>query len=95
MIMETAPEAFLAKPMMADVYPNPSAGGVFKVYLALADQQPVQLQLFSIDGKKLLEKRVTQSKAIVPLDASAFKAGVYLLNIKQGAFNKTIKLIKQ
>ena len=82
------------KPMLADVYPNPSAG-IFKVYLALADQQPVYLQLFSIDGKKLQEKRISQGKGIVPIDAATYKPGIYLLQVTQGTFNKTIKLVKQ
>ncbi|MEO5682676.1 MAG: S8 family serine peptidase [Chitinophagaceae bacterium] len=86
-------EAFV-KPMLADVFPNP-ATTTFRVYLALADQQPVSLQLFSIDGKMLMDKRISQTRGIVPIDASIYKPGIYLLNIKQGVFNKTIKLIKQ
>lgn len=84
----------LARPMMADVYPNP-ATNTFRVYLSLADQQPIQMQLFAVDGKKLLEKRVSQSRGIVPIDAAAYKPGIYFLNIRQGMFTKTIKLIKQ
>lgn len=84
----------IEKPMIADVYPNPSTS-TFRIYLALADQQPIQLQLFSIDGKQLLEKQVSQSRGIVPIDATPYKAGVYILQIRQGSFNKTIKLIKQ
>ena len=80
--------------MIADVYPNP-ATTTFRVYLALADQQQIAIQLFSIDGKKLMDKRISQTKGIVSLDASSYKPGIYLLNIKQGEFNKTIKLIKQ
>jgi len=91
---DAATEEAIAKPMIADVYPNPSAN-TFRVYLALADQQQISLQLFSIDGKKLMEKQISQTKGIVPIDATAYKPGVYLLTIKQGAFNKTIKLIKQ
>ncbi len=87
-------DAAIIKPMIAEVYPNP-ATNTFRVYLALADGQPVDLQLFSIDGKKLMDKRVGQAKGIVPIDAAAYRPGVYLLQVKQGAFNKTIKLIKQ
>ncbi|MEP7279221.1 MAG: S8 family serine peptidase [Bacteroidota bacterium] len=82
------------KPQIAAVYPNP-ASTVFRVYLALAGQQPVNLQLFSIDGRKLLERNTSQPKGIITLDAAACKPGVYLLKIKQGRFNKTIKLVKQ
>jgi subtilisin family serine protease len=84
----------VVKPMIADVYPNP-ATSVFRVYLALADQQEIDLRLFSIDGRKLMDKRISQTRGIVSIDATAYKPGVYLLNIRQGAFNKTIKLIKQ
>ncbi|MEP6748976.1 MAG: S8 family serine peptidase [Bacteroidota bacterium] len=91
---DDAIDAGSVKPMIAVVYPNPSTS-VFRVYLALADQQQIDLQLFSIDGKKLLEKHISQTKGIVPIDAAAYKPGVYLLQIKQGTFNKTIKLIKQ
>lgn len=92
--MADAATESIAKPMIADVYPNPSTN-TFRVYLALADQQQISLQLFSIDGKKLMEKQISQTKGIVPIDATTYKPGVYLLTIKQGAFNKTIKLIKQ
>lgn len=87
-------ETPIAKPMLADVYPNPSTS-TFRVYLSLAEQQPIDLQLFSIDGKQLLQKRIAQSRGIVPIDATPYKSGVYLLRVKQGTFNKTIKLIKQ
>ena len=94
MAEEDAAAETMARPMIAEVYPNPSTH-TFRVYLSLADQASVEMQLFSIDGKKLLEKRVSQSRGIVPIDASVYKPGIYLLNIKQGAFNKTIRLIKQ
>jgi subtilisin family serine protease len=87
-------EEVIAKPMIADVYPNPSTS-TFRVYLALADNQPINLQLYSIDGKLLLQKQVIQTKGIVPIDATAYRPGVYILTVKQGSFNKTIKVIKQ
>ena len=90
----TAATEATIKPMMADVYPNPATSS-FRVYLALADQQQIDMQLFSIDGKKLMEKHISQTRGIVPIDASNYKPGVYLLTIRQGSFNKTIKLIKQ
>jgi subtilisin family serine protease len=92
--MENTGTAETAKPIMAEVFPNPSAG-IFRVFLSLPAQESISLQLFSIDGKKLMEKRINQTQGIVPMDASAYKPGMYFLNIKQGVFNKTIKLIKQ
>ena len=93
-VMDAVPEELMSRPMLADVYPNP-AGSSFRVYLSLAEQPTVSLQLFSIDGKKLLEKQTSQSRGVVSIDATSLRPGIYLLNIKQGAFNKTIKLIKQ
>jgi len=82
------------RPMLAEVFPNPSTT-TFKVYLSLPNAVPVQLQLFGMDGRLLLQKQVVTAAGIVPIDASPYKPGMYLLRIRQGTFNKTIKLIKQ
>jgi subtilisin family serine protease len=79
---------------LAEVYPNPSSS-TFRLYLSLADQQNVNIQLYSVDGKKLTEQTINQSKGIVDIDATGYKPGVYLLTVKQGSFYKTLKLIKQ
>ena len=79
---------------MAEVFPNP-ATNTFRIYLSLAEQQPVQMRLFGIDGKILLEKRISQWRGIVPVDASTYAPGIYFINITQGVFTKTIKLVKQ
>ena len=82
------------KPQIVEVWPNSSTTS-FRLYLSLADQQEVGIQLYRVDGKKLLEKRIAQTKGIITLAASSYKPGIYLLNVKQGGFRKTIKLIKQ
>jgi hypothetical protein len=82
------------KVSLAEVYPNPSTK-TFRLYLSLNGQQNVNIELYSIDGKKLVEKTVGNAQSVVDIDASAYKPGVYLLNVKQGSFNKTIKVIRQ
>ncbi len=77
----------------AVVYPNPSPTN-FRLYLSLANQKDTDLELFSADGKKLYTKRV-QSNGIIDIDASRYKAGVYILKVNQKDFNKTFKLIKE
>jgi len=79
---------------LAEVYPNPSTSN-FRLYLSTANQQSTSIELYSIDGKKLQSKTITQSKGVIDIDASAYRPGIYLLNVKQGNFTKTIKLIKQ
>ena len=78
----------------ADVYPNPSTK-TFRLYLSLAGKQPTSIELFSIDGRKLQSKITEQANGVVDIDATSYKPGVYLLNVKQGNFVKTIKLIKE
>ena len=79
---------------VAEVYPNPSSN-IFRLYLLLANDKKTSIELFSADGKKLQTKTVNQSKGVIDIDASGYNPGIYLLNVKQGGFSKTIKLIKQ
>ena len=79
---------------VAEVYPNPSSN-IFRLYLLLANDQKTSIDLFSADGKKLQTKIVNQSKGVIDIDASGYNPGIYLLNVMQGNFTKTIKLIKQ
>lgn len=88
------PSVELANSNIAEVYPNPSAD-IFRLYLLLTTDQKTSIELFSSDGKKLQTKMVNQSKGVIDIDASTYNPGIYLLNIKQGNFTKTIKLIKQ
>ena len=78
----------------AEVYPNPSPKS-FRLYLSLSDKQATNIELFSADGKKLQSKTVYQSNGTVDIDATGYKAGIYLLNVRQGSFFKTIRLIKE
>ena len=89
-----ASEQATNKVSLAEVYPNPSSK-TFRLYLSLSGQQSVSIQLYSIDGRKLVDKNVPNSQGIVDIDASAYRPGVYFVNVKQGAFNKTIKVIRK
>lgn len=79
---------------LAEVFPNPSTKSI-RLYLTLTNNQSTNIELYSIDGRKLVSKTVSQSKGVVDIDASSFAPGIYLLNVKQGSFNKTIKVVKQ
>ncbi|HZG26746.1 MAG TPA: S8 family peptidase, partial [Chitinophagaceae bacterium] len=83
----------IEKPNLAEVFPNPSRQN-FRVYLSLAKQQNIDLELYSIDGRRLY-KRTLQSNGIQDIDASGYRPGVYFLKIRQGEFQKTLKLIRQ
>lgn len=79
---------------LSEVYPNPSAGQ-FRLYLSLPGSAPVSLQVFSADGKMLLNQRVSETKSVVNINADSWRTGLYLLNIRQGVFSKTIRLVRQ
>ncbi|MEO6722742.1 MAG: T9SS type A sorting domain-containing protein [Ferruginibacter sp.] len=80
--------------ILADVYPNPSTSS-FRLYLSLSKQQATNIELYSIDGRKLQSKTYYQAKGVIDIDASNYRPGVYLVNVKQGNFIKTIKVVKQ
>ncbi len=84
----------ISKPKIAEVYPNPSTNN-FKLYLSLGTEQPTDIELYSIDGRKLYASRVTQSTGVFDIGAVNYKPGMYILKVRQGDFNKVFKLIKQ
>jgi len=83
-----------AKPVLAEVFPNPSTG-VFRLYLSLDKPQDIVLNLLSADGRQLQTQRVSAAMGVIDIDASAYRPGVYFLKVIQGGDVKTIKLIKK
>ncbi|MDQ3683347.1 MAG: T9SS type A sorting domain-containing protein, partial [Bacteroidota bacterium] len=81
------------KQNIAEVFPNPASTN-FRLYLSLANQQNSDIEMYSIDGKRVYQKLVP-ANGIVDIDASRYSSGVYLLKIRQGEFKKTLRLIKQ
>lgn len=79
---------------LSDVYPNPS-GGQFRLYLSLPGSAPVSVQVFSAEGKMMMNQRISDTKSVVNINAQSWRAGIYLLNIRQGVFSKTIRLVRQ
>jgi hypothetical protein len=81
------------KPVLSEVYPNPS-DGLFRLYLS-AEQQDVTLSLYSADGKQLMTKRMPGAMGVIDIDATPYRPGVYFLKVIQGNEVKTIKLIRK
>ena len=92
--LETVTKEDFLKRNTAEIYPNPATDN-FKLYLSLADEQPVEVQVFSQDGKNLYNNQSLQTNGLINIPASQYKPGVYLVKVKQGAFSKTFKVIKQ
>ncbi len=73
------------------IYPNP-INTHFNLQLNTADLSNYRIQLFSVIGKKVFEKRNLTTKTI---DVSALNPGIYILKIMNGTAQKTIKLVKR
>lgn len=92
-IMDTA--AVDTEPVwLSEVYPNPSHNQ-FRLYLSLPGSAPVMVQVFSADGRMVMNQRIGDTKSVVTINAESWRAGIYLLNVRQGVFSKTIRLVRQ
>ncbi|RYZ54633.1 MAG: T9SS type A sorting domain-containing protein, partial [Sphingobacteriales bacterium] len=87
------PDETIAGEAYAEVFPNPSVDR-FRLYLALPDGGKAEIRLFSQEGKLLMRNNVA-GKGVHDIDASRYPTGIYILEIGQGAFTKTLRLIKQ
>ena len=70
------------------IYPNPAMSTLNIEYPLIEDMTVV---LFSIDGKKLIEKAI--SKQLTKIDISKFSKGVYLIQLTQGPNNFSQQIV--
>lgn len=73
------------------VFPNP-VSNQFTIQTSVKDLQELQIQIYTIIGKKVFEKKGLNSKTI---DISNLKNGIYILQLKNKDQQKTVKLIKK
>jgi hypothetical protein len=79
------------KPFDFTVIPNPANQKVKIVLVNRESVNPVQVDLFSVDGKLLLTRANYQQNQ--ELDVSSYENGVYLVSVRSGLLNTTKKLI--
>ena len=70
------------------IYPNPVMSTLNIEYPLIEDMTVI---LFSIDGKKLIEKAI--SKKLTKIDISKFSKGVYLIQLSQGSNNFSQQIV--
>ena len=73
------------------VYPNP-LDNTFTLKTGVLDLNSIEIQIYNVIGKKVLEKRNLKSKTI---DVSSLNSGIYILKIINEKKYKTIKLVKR
>jgi hypothetical protein len=69
------------------VYPNPAID-----FLTISGIEQGQVQIFSIDGKLLVQTYYTKNQQI---DLGGLSAGVYICNISNTEFNESVSFVKR
>ncbi|NCT18388.1 MAG: hypothetical protein COZ75_04100 [Flavobacteriaceae bacterium CG_4_8_14_3_um_filter_34_10] len=69
------------------MYPNPTSTGV--VTIQTKNNQPLQVAVFDVLGKKVIAKQLTNNT----LNVSSLKAGIYLVQVTDNKSTTTKKLI--
>ena len=73
--------------------PNPS-NGYFRIAIQTGNTGvPVTLRVTDLVGRVIEQKNVPGAGAVLTLGAE-YKAGIYLVELSQGAQRKTLKLVK-
>ena len=70
------------------IYPNPNTGK-----FTVESPQQVNIQVFDMVGKRILEQRLDAGKT--ELDLEAFSKGLYLLKVLNGQHSENYRIIKQ
>jgi len=75
------------------LYPNP-AGEYFQVFSEDLHDEMLNIQLYDITGKKVLEKKITSPESGM-IGIGWLDTGIYIVKINSDRGSQTIKLIKQ
>ena len=75
------------------VFPNPAVKSV-NISLPSSTATSV-INVFDLNGKKVLEKQISSNTVSQSLDVSRLAAGVYQVTLVQGTQQQTIKLVKE
>jgi hypothetical protein len=74
-------------------YPNPFTS-TFNVNLGNEEVPLATIELFKITGGKVYSKQFTNTSGTVPIEPQNLTPGVYLLKVKTGQSEKTLKVVK-
>ena len=72
------------------LYPNPVKDVLF---IQITNQKIKEIQIYSIEGRKIMEKSFFNTKPIEELNVSSLKSGFYIVNINNGQKSFLRKII--
>ena len=76
------------------IYPNPS-NGLVNIQLENANDDNVQVNVYSIQGQKVWSKTETEYKARFIMEEGVLTAGIFVVNVSVNGITKTQKLLVQ
>jgi subtilisin-like proprotein convertase family protein len=77
-----------------EVWPNPTTGPV-QISLTGELANDLFVEVFSVHGQQLRNERLSARRGVQQLDLSNLPAGAYLLRLKSGAAQKTVRILVQ
>ena len=77
-----------------NIYPNPTAGK-FRVQCSEFKVEDATIELYDLNGRKLLEKQISAGTENVEIDVSHLKNGIYFCRLVSEKYSATKKLIIQ
>ena len=77
------------------VYPNPIKTGDLVITIGASIDSKAQVQLFTLNGIKVLEKELSIVSEKAYLNVDGFASGVYMLNVRANGSITSFKIIKK
>lgn len=71
----------MEKPALAKVYPNPASGEFFITYVLPVERKNALVRVYNLQGSLVLAEDITKGFGILPLNASRFSNGTYLMQL--------------
>ncbi|MEO9893071.1 T9SS type A sorting domain-containing protein [Aurantibacter sp.] len=86
-------ETILSTYDKVSVYPNPVENGEVSIHLPNSSDKEVLLTLFSINGKRVLEKIEKTENGVIKLNMDGIPSGIHTLIISTVSSNDRVKII--
>lgn len=80
------------KNLSLEVSPNPSSG-IFNITSPIFESGDTEIIVFTIDGKKILQKNENSRSTTSSIDLTSFENGFYILQLRNGKHYLTSKII--
>jgi photosystem II stability/assembly factor-like uncharacterized protein len=77
-----------------ELYPNPAVSAV-SLQSAAFSQQSAVVEIYDLNGRKLLEKQIPARSEIVEIDVSSLQSGIYCCRLVSEKYSATQKLVIQ